>query len=166
MRWLEGAVGNGVVATSSGEESSKRTESLGQCGVSLEYIRLLHAHSSRVMAEETKTSKFINDIVVPLTSYKHRYGSQGDIHVLRCGRVRIIVSSQSVDIVIMDAYMGYKMLRYYMRSPHADLVTYNHACAYSHTVVAYGSRANGQFEANSFSDVACSHPPSHLAQAL
>jgi len=91
MRWLEGAVENGVVATSSSEESSKRAESLGQCGVSLEYIRLLHAHSSRVMAEETKTSKFINDIVVPLTSYKHRYGNQGDIHVLRCGRVRIIL---------------------------------------------------------------------------
>lgn len=70
--WLEGADSNGILVPSSSGDYPRQPESVGQCGVSLEYIRLLLAHSIRVLTEESTTLDFVNDVVIPLTKKKHR----------------------------------------------------------------------------------------------
>ena len=81
--WLKGAEGNGIIVPSSGGDYPRRSESVGQCGVSLEYIRLFLEHSSRVLSEESKTTDFFNDVVLSLTKKKHRYrAGQYLFHVL------------------------------------------------------------------------------------
>ena len=93
-RWRAGAEASGLITspsssnTSTGSSGVDRDASssrgggtdagpaIGACGVSLEYLRRLLAHSRAlgITGEATKTAQFVADIAVPLTNKANRWG--------------------------------------------------------------------------------------------